>query len=88
MKKKKLTEEEIEQFIKNLVEKARAEVKELTDELDKKMLDANNEMDYAEMELIGSFTPEQKQLYVDYLTAKQKYCEAVTNKYKYLNEAK
>jgi len=75
--KKKVTNENVAQTIKNLADKITAEV-------DREIRVASSHMALAEKELIESFSPEQKQLFIDYIMAKQRYYDVVASKYKTL----
>ncbi len=75
--KKKVTNEDVAQTIKDLADKITAEV-------DSEIRVASSHLVLAEKELVESFSAEQKQLYVEYIMAKQRYYDVVTSKYKAL----
>ena len=75
--KKKVTNEDVAQTIKDLADKITAEV-------DSEIRVASSHLVLAEKELVESFSAAQKQLYVEYIMAKQRYYDVVTSKYKAL----
>lgn len=73
--KKKATNEDIANFIKQCAE-------EINSQLDYELRVADSAIWRAEKELIDTFTDKQKNLYCEFLNARQHYYDILTQKYK------
>ena len=77
--KKNVLDEHIAEFIKQCADEVRSQ-------LDYQVNVAKSHMARTEQELIDTFTDEQKFLYNEYLSARQRYYDAVSNRYSSLNK--